>query len=169
MRTGFASAETLMAAERFALDTNVLVYAVDTADVQRNQRAVWIVERAAVTSRCILSLQNIGEFYAVVTRKGHLPRERAVAQARDWTRLFRMAEPSAADVQLALGSAEAGQASYWDALLLATLGRAGCRWLLSEDMKDGALMAGVTVRNPFTGVDLPDDLQPLLSLGQDRA
>jgi hypothetical protein len=35
--------------------------------------------------------------------------------------------------------------------------------VLSEDMHDGATLAGVTVRDPFVGALLPADLDPLLS------
>jgi len=37
-----------------------------------------------------------------------------------------------------------------DALLLATAGEAGCRIILTEDLADGADLAGVRIRNPFS-------------------
>lgn len=158
-----STAGAQMTGERFGLDTNVLVYMVDTSDAGRRDRAISIVRAAAASGRCSLSLQNIGEFYVVVTRKGHMPPVRAAAQARDWTRLFRIVEPNAADIQLALGAASSGRLSYWDALLLATLSRSGCSTLLSEDMQDGSMLEGVTVRDPFKGDDLPGDIGSILS------
>lgn len=47
--------------------------------------------------------------------------------------------------------------------VLATLGRAGCAVLLSEDMQDGAALAGVTVRDPLVGDCLPDAIEALLA------
>ena len=67
------------------------------------------------------------------------------------------------DARTALGEAAAGRFSYWDALLLATLDRVGCAVVLSEDMGDGAVLGGVTVRDPLAGDGLPDDLRALLS------
>jgi len=46
---------------------------------------------------------------------------------------------------------------------LTTLGRAGCAVLLSEDMQDGAALAGVAVRDPLAGDRLPEDVEALLA------
>ena len=43
----------------------------------------------------------------------------------------------------------AGRASYWDALLVATAGEAGCTLILTEDLTDGAVLSGVEIHNPF--------------------
>ena len=59
-----------MTAERFALDTNVLIYLVDGCDPARQARAREVAERAVLTGRCSLSLQSLGEFFVVAVRKG---------------------------------------------------------------------------------------------------
>ena len=151
-----------MSAARFALDTNVLVYTVDSADATRCRRAQDLVRQAAEGGRCMLVLPTIGEFYAAVTRKGFQAPGEAAQQARDWMQLFPVVEPVAADAEAALDAAAAGRFSYWDALLLTTLGRTGCTTLLSEDMGDGTSLAGVTVRNPFAGETLPEAIAALL-------
>jgi hypothetical protein len=53
-------------------------------------------------------------------------------------------------VRTALTDAAVGRASYWDALLVATAGEAGCRVILTEDLADGADLSGVRIRNPFS-------------------
>ena len=151
-----------MSAARLALDTNVLVYAVDTTEEARCARAQDIVRRAAESERCMLAFQSIGEFYAAVTRKGIQAPAEAARQARDWMVLFPTIDPIAADALGALDAAASGRFSYWDALLLTTLGRAGCMALLSEDMHDGAVLAGVTVHDPFQGEALPAAVAALL-------
>ena len=148
---------------RLALDSNVLVYAADSRDPIRQQRAVLIVGMAARTRRCLLSMQTIGEFYHASTRKGLIDREEAARRATDYMTIFEIADPVSADARHALATAASGTYSYWDALLLTTLGRGGCSMLLSEDMQDGSMLAGVVVRNPFGGNDLPDDLRGCLS------
>ncbi|HEX6014815.1 MAG TPA: PIN domain-containing protein [Geminicoccaceae bacterium] len=148
-----------MAAERFGLDSNVLVYLADGRDPKRQGRAREIVARAGTTGRCLLSVQCLGEFYVVALRKGLA----AQAAVDDLATLFPIASPTAADARAAVAAAVAGRFSYWDALLLATLGRAGCAVVLSEHMHDGATFAGVTVRDPFAGERLPGDLEALLN------
>jgi len=46
--------------------------------------------------------------------------------------------------------------SWWDSLIVAAAAAQGCALLLSEDLQDGGVYAGVTVRSPFTlSVDEP--------------
>lgn len=133
---------------RFTLDTNLLVYAIDSAAGIRHEAAKEIVRRAARLD-CLLTLQAISEFYAVVTRKGMIAPLEAAAQAVDWLSIFPSMAASAAAVRTALADAAAGRAFYWDALLVATAAEAGCAVILTEDLTDGANLAGVDIHNPF--------------------
>ena len=135
--------------ERFTLDTNLLVYAIDSAAGARHDVAGHIIQHA-VRVDCWLTLQAVSEFYAAVTRKGIVPPPDAAAQAADWLDLFPCAAASEAAVRLALADAAVGRASYWDALLVATAGEAGCRVILTEDLADGADLGGVRIHNPFS-------------------
>ena len=134
---------------RFALDTNLLVYSVDNAAGIRHELAADIVLRA-VRQDCWLSLQAVSAFYAAVTRKGIMPRSVAAARANDWLIAFPCAGVSASAVRTALTDAVAGRASYWDALLVATAGEAGCTLILTEDLAHGSTFGGVEIHNPFT-------------------
>jgi predicted nucleic acid-binding protein len=147
---------------RFGLDTNILIYAIEADAGEKGRRAEAILRRSVATRRCVLALQNLGEFYAACVRKRMGAPAAVAARADDLARLFSTAAASLDDVRLALGEAAAGRFSYWDALLLATLGRAGCTVLLSEDMRDGAALAGVTVRDPLTGDRPPEEIEALL-------
>src|SRR5438552_1842192 len=83
------------------------------------------------------------EFVAVTSRRRGggvplLPPEAAAARARDLMVMFpALARPDQNSVLAALAEAVAGRASWWDAMLAATLAGAGCTVLLSEDMHDG--------------------------------
>lgn len=134
--------------ERFTLDTNVLVYALDGAAGAKQKAAGKIID-AARRFDCWLTLQSVSEFYFSVTRKRIVPASRAADQARDWLDLFRCVPPSSGAVRTALVHAVAGAASYWDALLVATAAEAGCTLILSEDLADGSKFGGVSVHNPF--------------------
>jgi predicted nucleic acid-binding protein len=150
-----------MSAEPFSLDTNILVYALDSASVPRHALAAEIIARAA-TRDCRLTLQSLSEFYAVVTRKGVVAKPEAAAQVEDWLVLSPALAPTAAAVRAALAHASAGCASYWDALLVATAGEGGCATLLSEDMADGGQLGSVTIVNPFDAGALTDRATALL-------
>ena len=152
-----------MNAERFSIDTNILIYAVDRRDGDKHFRSLDIVDRA-VGLDCVLTAQSLGEFVTVSTRRRMLSKPLIMAQVRDWLTAFPITTASVTSFATAFGAFEAGRFGLWDALLLATAREAGCTVVLSEDMGDGATLDGITVRNPLRGDALPDDLRPLLGL-----
>ena len=135
--------------ERFSLDTNLLVYSVDSSAGCRHLTAIEIVDRATECD-CYLTVQVLSEFYVVVTRKGMVRPSDAAAQAENWLDAFRCIAASANALRSALSDATAGRASYWDALLVATAREAGCTVLLTEDMGDGQDFGGLRIHNPFS-------------------
>jgi len=137
-----------MSAERFSLDTNILVYALDGGGGLKHEVAAEIVDRATERD-CWLTLQSLSEFYVAVTRKSLVSKQEAAAQVEDWLLLFPTLAVTPLAIRAALAHAEAGRASYWDALLVETAGEGGCAFLLSEDMTDGGRLGAVTVANPF--------------------
>jgi predicted nucleic acid-binding protein len=153
----------MTASERFALDTNVLIYLFDDAELKRQARARLVVDRAVHCGRCVLSLQSVGELHTALQRRRLVPPAALTQTVRDVVSLFPLLGIEPSDTEQALEVAAAGRLSYWDGLLRATAGRAGCAVLLSEDMQDGAAIAGVTVRNPFVGDALPEAVAALLS------
>jgi predicted nucleic acid-binding protein len=151
-----------MSGERFSLDTNILVYALDANAGDRHVLAARIVKQA-VRCECYLTLQSVSEFFAVVTRKRLVSRDEAIAQARDWLDLFRTVPASADAVRNALDAAASARASYWDALLVATAAEAGFTAILTEDLTDGSLLHGVRILNPFAGAALSPEATTLLA------
>ena len=157
MGSDLSTATACMSAEsaRFTLDTNLLVYSIDNAAGAPHNLAREIVDRA-VECECWLTLQTLGEFYVAATRKGITPPAEAATQAADWLELFLTVTTSPAAVRAALAEAEAGRASYWDALLVATAAEAGCTVVLTEDMSNGNVLSGVRIHNPFRPVGRAD-------------
>jgi predicted nucleic acid-binding protein len=141
---------------RFTLDSNLLVYSVARTEGARHEAALEIVNRA-VEANCWLTLQSLSEFYSV-TRRKNVPRELAAAQVESWLIAFPSVAVSATAIRRALADHLGGRASYWDALLVATAGEAGCTLVLSEDMADGALLGGIRIHKPFTADGMITDL-----------
>ncbi len=133
---------------RFTLDTNVLVYSIDSAAGMRHRSAGEILA-GAVRADCWLMLQAISEFFVVVRRKGMASAPQAAALAETWLTVFPCAAVSPGAVRTALADAVGGRASYWDALLIATAAEAGCTLILTEDLADGSALGGVEIHNPF--------------------
>lgn len=134
---------------RFTLDSNILVYAADGRDPVRRLAAIGIIE-AAVPLDSVLLPQALAEFFHVVVRKRILPQAAAAAQVEDWMALFTMASgPGPNALRTAVDAALSGQFQLFNALFLATAAESGCTAMISEDMTDGAALAGVRVVGAF--------------------
>jgi predicted nucleic acid-binding protein len=133
---------------RFSLDTNVLIYAVDSLAGEKHTRALQFVDQA-VDEDCVLTLQVLSEFYFATTRKGKVPLLEAEQQVNDWQMLFPIITVQPAFLNLAMKLAREHCISFWDALLLETVSAHGVTHLLSEDFQERRVISGVTICNPF--------------------
>jgi len=137
-----------MSAERYSLDTNILIYAVDCEAGERHLLAMDILDRA-VDEDCVLALQVLAEFFHAVTRKGKMPPDEAAGQVADWQLLFPVVLPRPETLQQAIAAVTTHRLSFWDAMLWATLRPARVSVLLSEDFQDGRSLDGLAFHNPF--------------------
>jgi len=130
------------------LDTNVLVYAVSSAEADAPKRttALDLVRRADFG----LSAQVLQEFYVAVTRKIRTPLapELAVALMEEY-RVFPTVPTdyplivSAVEISLRYG------VSYWDGAILAAAEVLEAPILYTEDLSDGQRYGSVRAVNPF--------------------
>ncbi len=133
------------------VDTNILVYAVNSADPVKHQRAGVVVEHLDQRRTGVLSVQCVNEFFWVTTRK--IPVPLSVLDARWLAGLF-VARwrvlPLTAEVSLAaMDGVHRFQLSWWDALIWAAAKLNGIPTVLSEDGNPGAVLDGVRFLNPF--------------------
>lgn len=140
-----------MSVERATLDTNILVYAVDIDAGERHEQAIRIVDEAAVGQNCVLTLQALGEFFAVVARKSKMPLGDARMLIQQWQTLFPVIVAKPVTLVLATRGVIAYQLSFWDAMIWATAKQNGVEILLTEDFQHGQIIEGIEIRNPFVG------------------
>lgn len=134
------------------VDTNVWVYAVDAADLDKRARALDVTAPAPGRD-LVVSTQVLTEFYAVVTRKlaVPVPMKDAAAMVHQLASLPVVPIDGALVVSAIAGSRD-WQISVWDALIIRSAEIAGCRCLLSEDLGDGVTYGSVKVQNPFAEI-----------------
>ena len=133
------------------VDTSVFVHARDARDPAKQARAE---EWLTVLWREFMgrtSVQVLSEYYYNVTRK-LVP---GVARDEAWmdTRLLLAWDPLPVNAELLRRAREVEQRwqlSWWDSMVVAAAQLQGCALLLTEDLHDGAVYGGVTVRSPFT-------------------
>ena len=130
------------------LDTNVLVYSVDSRDRAKQQTALRLL--ADSSEMYVVSGQVLAEFYVTATRGLPRPLTHDAAAARvDELSELPVVPIDDTIVRAAISLTETARISYWDAAIIAAASVAGCRRVLTGDMHDGAEIAGVRVENPF--------------------
>jgi predicted nucleic acid-binding protein len=139
-----------MSADLVFVDTNVLLYAGDASEPEKQgPAAVWMKHLwQAKTGR--ISFQVLAEFYVNVTQKLKPGMPPALAQRNIRTLLaWRPLVIGQAVLEDAWTLQQQHKLSFWDALIAASAEALGCRYLLTEDLSDGQRIAGFTVLNPF--------------------
>ena len=145
------SDSTASAAEPITfVDTNVLVYAHDASEAEKQPIARALLERLWAERRGTLSTQVLQEFYNAATRKLAIPMTRS--EAREIVGLY-SAWPVVVIVPSLILTAsrveEEHQLSFWDALVIEAARVAGAQRLVTEEMQDGWVIEGVHIENPF--------------------
>ena len=125
-------------------DTNVLVYAF-----AKNDPRAEIAENLIFDGGTI-GVQTLNEFTAVAMRKLAMPWVEVLEALSALRTLF----PAPVPITLKTHDAAlkiVSQYGYhiYDSLQIAAALEAGCHTLFSEDMSDGQLIEGMTIRNPF--------------------
>lgn len=141
-----------MIAERFTLDTNILIYAFDTNEPKRKKIAMKLIEKA-IQLDCLLTLQSLSEFYYATTRKKYLPQKEALNQIEDWQTLFPIAIAKPGTLLRAISTSAKHKLSFWDAMLASTALDAGVDILLSEDFNHTQMIGNMKIINPFIDKD----------------
>ncbi len=144
------------------LDTNVLIYAVDSAEPERSVQARRVLDSLESSGVASLCAQVLGEYCSVALRKfrHRIPPESVVPQAEAWARTFHVHNTTARVVLEALRASVRYQMPYYDAQIWAVARVHHIPLVLSEDFTDGAIIEGVRFADPFDeGFDLDAVLQ----------
>jgi len=132
------------------VDTNLLVYARDASEIEKQPVAAAWMHRLWQERRGRLSVQVLQEYYVVVTQKlkPGLARDSVHADIR-FLQAWDPVVTDAALLEAAWLIEQRHAIAFWHALIVAAAHRTGARYLLSEDMQDGQVIGETTIINPF--------------------
>jgi predicted nucleic acid-binding protein len=138
-------------AARVLIDSNLLIYAHDGSEPERQPRALALLDLMQDLQLGALSVQCLSEYFAVITRKFDPPMSAADAAAQ----VQRLAEAwptfeitPAVVIEAARGVVD-HQLAYWDAVIWAVAKLNQLDTVLSEDCQHGRVLEGVRFVNPF--------------------
>lgn len=136
---------------RVLIDTNVLVYAYDRREPEKQRQAIHVLEQLQLTQSGCMSVQCLAEFFRVVNRGSQpiLSYEMALTQlaalADAWP-VFNLTAMVVIEAARGMGS---HQLSYWDAQIWATAHLNQIPVIFSEDFAPNTTREGVHFVNPF--------------------
>ncbi|SFU19984.1 PIN domain-containing protein [Mesorhizobium sp. YR577] len=138
-----------MPAARTFIDSTTFLYSIQLREIEERERARnWLVSLTRADAG-VTNLQALNEVTSVLTRK---------AGKFDHADPFDQVDSFADFGSTAIGLATVVEArricqryhfSWWDCLLLASALELGCKYFLSEDLKDGQVIEGLTIIDPF--------------------
>jgi len=136
--------------DKVFVDTNIIVYCFDDADLSKKKKAVEVVESLWESSSGVLSLQVLKEFFVTVTRKlspimDFKEARSATIDLLSWTVFLETAD----SFEKTLEIVEKYRLSFWDANILSAAVLSDCHHLFTEDMQHKQIIDGVEIVNPF--------------------
>jgi predicted nucleic acid-binding protein len=139
-----------MSARLEFVDTNVLLYAVDHTEAEKQARAEALLTRLWHDRSGCLSVQVLQEFYVNATRKLSKPLDVNTARqvVEDYS-LWVVHAPTSASVLAAIDLQTRHQVSFWDAMILGSALDLGAGVVWSEDLNAGQRFGEVEVQTPF--------------------
>ncbi len=141
-----------MHAANFFLDTNVIIYSIDTVYPKKQAIALELVRKAKVDREGCISMQVVQECLAVMTSP-KIQHAMSIGSIHDY--LETTLEPLARPLSMpplyrdALSIQERWKFSFYDALIVAAALALECDTLYSEDFQHKQRIEGLTIINPF--------------------
>ena len=134
---------------RFALDSNILIYAEGGNDDYRRDLAHQIIG-SVVPNKILIPIQSASETMNWLIKKAKIEANTASRKMNWWLEKFPVQSTSVDVFEGAADLCVAHQLQFFDSIILASAWVGDAQILLSEDMQDGFKWRGVTVANPFS-------------------
>jgi predicted nucleic acid-binding protein len=135
------------------IDTNVLVHAYTISDEKKHHIALPLVEKIWAGEESATSLQNLCDFFFVVTRKVSKPLSPAEAETTVRAILassrWRVIDRKADTLFKAIDLVKSARVPFWDALIGACMLEHGIRVIVTENWTDFKKIRRITAINPF--------------------
>ena len=130
------------------LDTNILIYQLDSRDPTKQKRCREIVRTVVSNHEAVISTQILQEFYVACTMKLKIK----PILVKGIMHGFENMEVVTIGIDLINNAIDASiqyQISFWDSLVVVSAESAKCQPLLTEDLNEGQIIRNVRIRNPL--------------------
>ncbi len=131
------------------LDTNILVYMESPKETEKQQKARLLFDTLTSNGLSVISTQCLQEFYNATTKKLNLDKLQMKELIHTFEYVLDIVQITPRLIEDAIDISIETQFSFWDSLIIAAAVYAECDILYSEDLNDGQVVRGVTIKNPF--------------------
>jgi predicted nucleic acid-binding protein len=131
------------------LDTNILVYAYDPSEPQK-QRVSKELVKGALLGRSMISVQVLAEFASTMLHKVAVRRTAdEIGVMLDILSPIKVVAPDPDMIRRAVEAHAAYGIRFYDGMIIAAAERAGCERIWSEDLNAKQEYFGIVIENPF--------------------
>jgi predicted nucleic acid-binding protein len=131
------------------LDTNILVYTLDTNNGYKQKMAQNIFIQISENEKPVVSTQVLQEFYYAAAIKIKADTILVKNILHNFTNNIETVQVNRDIIEQGIDISILSHISFWDGLIIAAAEYAGCSVILSEDLKNGQIIRGVEIKNPF--------------------
>mgnify|MGYP001044479379 CR=1 FL=1 len=137
--------------DRVFVDTNVLVYAYDRSEPEKQRQALEVLDRLVMAGAGVISTQVLAEFFVAVTGKIAAPLsvEDGYERIKNYLRAWTVVDLTGLIVLEAARGVREHHFNFWDAQVWATARLNQISVVFSEDFNVDTVVEGVRFMNPF--------------------
>ena len=139
-----------MPEDKAFIDTNIIIYAYDATAGKKHEIARTIITDLWDSGLGVISTQVLQEFFVNVVQK--IPKPVDKQQAKEIVRDFlkwHVVVNTGDSIVDAIDICLRFEYSFWDSMIIEAAIKGGATVLISEDLQDGQVISGVTIKNPF--------------------
>ncbi|MCK4378809.1 MAG: PIN domain-containing protein [Deltaproteobacteria bacterium] len=134
--------------KKYFIDSNLIVYANDCRDPEKQDKALELISKLMTSERGVVSTQVLQEFANAALLKLK-QRHEVVIRQLSLLESFEVIQITPTMIRRAIEIRAAYAISFWDATIISAAENAGCDVIYSEDLNAGQYYSGIRLENPF--------------------
>lgn len=135
--------------KKIFIDTNLIVYANDCRDPQKQQKAIELIKELMGAGLGVISSQVLQEYANTALTKLH-QNHTVVLRQLNLLESFEVVLLKPVSVRRAIEIKSSYSISFWDSCIISAAEAAGCDSIYSEDLSSGQYYSGMKLINPFS-------------------
>jgi predicted nucleic acid-binding protein len=130
------------------IDTNVLIYQLDSRDKSKQKKCRDLVKVLVINHEAVISTQVLQEFYVACTTKLKI-KPILVKGIMHGFGNMEVVSVGPDLVNDAIDTSIQYKLSFWDSLVIVSAESAKCQFLYTEDLNEGQIVRNVKIQNPI--------------------